>query len=82
MPVRHARSETRGRPPCGRRDGNWQERFDEISQRIWQQRGGHTASRYRAEEDQVSEVLLRALRLDCQQEHGFVLLVADAPPVH
>ena len=40
---------------------NRQERFDKIPQRIWKQRGGHTCSRYFAEEDQVSEVLLHAL---------------------
>lgn len=41
MPVRHARSETRGRPPwsTGR---NRQERFEKIPQHIWEQRGGHT----------------------------------------
>jgi hypothetical protein len=38
------------------------ERFDKIPQRIWKQRGGHTRSRYLANEGQVSEVLLRALR--------------------
>ncbi len=41
---------------------NRQERFDKIPQRIWKQRGGHTCSRYFADEDQVSEVLLHALR--------------------
>jgi len=38
-------------------------RLDKIPQRIWKQRGGHTRSRYLAEEDQVSEVLLHALRV-------------------
>ena len=42
--------------------GNWQEGFDKIPQRIWKQRGGHTSSRYCHEVDQVSEVLLHALR--------------------
>ena len=56
MPVRHARSETRGRPPLWPTWWNWQERFDKIPQRIWKQRGGHTCSRYLADEDQVSEV--------------------------
>jgi len=41
---------------------NRQERFDEIPQRIWKQRDGHTRSRYLADEDQVSAVLLHALR--------------------
>src|SRR5438128_521135 len=31
-------------------------RFDKIPQRIWEQRGGHARSRYRAHEDQVSDV--------------------------
>jgi hypothetical protein len=63
MPVRHARSETRGRPPFGRRGGVWQERFEKIPQRNWKQRGGHIRSRYFADEVQVSEVLLCALSL-------------------
>lgn len=62
MPVRHARSETRGCPPFGRRRWSWQERCDKIPQRNWKQRGGHTGSRYLAGEDQASEVLLHALR--------------------
>src|ERR1700682_121847 len=37
-------------------------RFDKIPQRIWKQRGGHTRPRYLADEDQGSEVLLRALK--------------------
>jgi len=37
------------------------QRFDKIPQRIWKQRGGHTCSRYFADEDQVSEVLLHAV---------------------
>jgi hypothetical protein len=41
---------------------SWQERFDKIPQRIWKQRGGHACSRYLADEAQVSEVLLHALR--------------------
>lgn len=40
-----------------------QKRFDEIPQCIWKQRDGHTRSRYLADEGQVPEVLLRALRL-------------------
>jgi hypothetical protein len=41
---------------------SWQERFDKIPQRIWKQRGGHTCSRYVADDvGQVLEVLLRAL---------------------
>jgi hypothetical protein len=40
---------------------NRQERLDKIPQRIWTQRGGHDRSRYLAEEDQVSDVLLHAL---------------------
>jgi hypothetical protein len=62
MPVRHARSETRGRPPFGRGGG--------IGKNGWT--GSHNASgssvapiprsRYLADEDQASEVLLHALR--------------------
>ena len=40
---------------------SWQERFDKIPQRIGKQRRSHTRSRYFADEDQVSAVLLRAL---------------------
>jgi hypothetical protein len=40
----------------------WQERFDKIPQRLWKQRSGHTRSRYFADEDQVSAVLLHALK--------------------
>ena len=35
---------------------------DQIPQRIWKQRSGHTRSRYLADEDRASEVLLHALR--------------------
>jgi hypothetical protein len=41
---------------------NRQERFDKIPQRIWKQRDSHTSSRYLADEIQVSEVLLQALK--------------------
>ena len=61
MPVRHARSETRVRPPFGRRGGIGKNGSDKIPQRIWKQRGRHNRSRYLAEEDQVSEALLHAL---------------------
>ena len=54
--IRHARSATLW--PSWK---NRQKRFDKIPQRIWKQRGGHAPSRYLAE-DQVSEVLLHALR--------------------
>jgi hypothetical protein len=58
-------SEPRAARPARRRsDGAcshaW--RFDKIPQRIWKQRGGHTCLRYLADEDQVSEVLLHALK--------------------
>jgi hypothetical protein len=36
-------------------------RFDKIPQRIWKQRGSHMRSRYLADGDQASEVLLHAL---------------------
>jgi len=41
---------------------SWQERFKKIPQRIGKQCRGHTRSRYFADEDQVSAVLLHALR--------------------
>ena len=66
MPVRHARSETRGRPPCGRRGGIGKN----GSTRSHNGSGSNVAairrSRYFADEDQVSEVLLSTER---QQEH-------------
>jgi hypothetical protein len=48
--------------PSAFRPMGWsgQERFDKIPQRIGKQRGGHTRSRYLADEAHVSEVLLRA----------------------
>jgi len=54
--IRNARSATLW--PSWR---NRQERSDKIPQPIWKQRRGHTRSRYFTDEDQVSEVLLRAL---------------------
>ena len=39
-----------------------QERFDKIPQRIGKQRRSHTRSRYFADEDHVSTVLLRVLK--------------------
>jgi hypothetical protein len=42
--------------------------FDKIPQRLWKQRSGHTGSRYLADEDQVSAVLLHALRLNFAPE--------------
>ena len=48
----------------------WQKRFDKIPQRIWKQHGGHVCSRYLADEDQVSEVLLHALTKSRQQLLG------------
>jgi len=40
---------------------SWQERFDQIPQRIGKQRRSHTRPRFVADEDQVSAVLLHAL---------------------
>jgi hypothetical protein len=63
MPVRHARSDTRGRPPCGRpgRIGK------NGSTRSHNESGSNAAairrSRYFADPDQVSEVLLRPLKI-------------------
>ncbi len=64
MPVRHARSETRDRPPCGRRA-----RIGKKGSTRFHNRSGSNAapicrSRYFANEDQVRWVLLRALRAD------------------
>jgi hypothetical protein len=60
--ARQASAIRNARPPTfGPSRWNRQERFDNIPQRIWKQRGGHTRSRYLAHEDQVSEVLLHAL---------------------
>ena len=42
---------------------SWQERFNKIPQRIGKQCRGHTRSRYFADEDQVSAVLLHAVRI-------------------
>jgi hypothetical protein len=42
---------------------NRQERFHKIPQRIWKQRGGHACSHYFADGNQMSEVLLHALRM-------------------
>jgi hypothetical protein len=41
---------------------NRQERFHKIPQRVWKQRSGHACSRYFADRNRVSEVLLHALR--------------------
>ena len=41
---------------------SWQKRFDKIPQRFGEQRSGNTRSPYFADEDQVSAVLLHALR--------------------
>ena len=62
MPVRHARSETRGRPPLGRRGGVGKNGSTRIPQRLWKQRSGHSRLRYFADSDQVPAVLLHALR--------------------
>jgi hypothetical protein len=60
MPVRHARSETRGRPPFGRRGGVGRN----GSTRSQNGSGSRAAAIHvdaTPDEDQVSEVLLRAL---------------------
>jgi hypothetical protein len=67
--VRHARSETRGRPPCGPREGIGKKRLDKVPQRLWKQRGGHVSSRYVADVGHLSEVLLHALRSCSHQVH-------------
>jgi hypothetical protein len=61
MPVRHARSETSGRPPCGRRGGI----AKKGSTRSHNGSGSSAAAipvHDFADEDQGSEVLLRALK--------------------
>src|SRR6267143_6524937 len=62
MPVRHARSETRGRPPCGRR-GRIGKNGSTRSHNASGSSGGHTGARYIADEDQGPKVLLHALKL-------------------
>ena len=57
-----------------------QERFDKIPQRIGKQRRGHTRSRYFADEDQVSAVLLHALRM--QERNADVHAVPVASRQH
>ena len=60
---------------------SWQERFNKIPQRIGKQCRGHTRSRYFADEDQVSAVLLHALNGICDRlgasEVGFSELLFD-----
>ena len=56
---------------------SWQERFNKIPRRIGKQRRGHTRSRYFADEDQVSVVLLRALRF-----HPSAKLRCECTPVN
>jgi hypothetical protein len=63
MPVRHARSETRGRPPCGRRGRIGKKGSTRSHNRSGSNAAAICRSRYFADEDQVREVLLRALRL-------------------
>jgi len=77
MPVRHARSETRGRPPLGRRCG--------IGRNGWTR--SHNASgssvaamrrvRDIAGEDQASKVWLRALKLRFDRVDAHVLDAGD-----
>ena len=62
MPVKQARSETRGRPPVGVVEES-AERFHQSPQRLWKQCGGHPCSRYLAADGaQGREVLLHARR--------------------
>lgn len=60
MPVRHARSETRGRPPCGRRGGIGNSGPREPTTALEAVRRS-ACSRYLANGDQRREVLLHAL---------------------
>jgi hypothetical protein len=46
MPVRHARSGTRGRPPFGRGGELGRSRSTRSHNASWKQRGGHTRPRY------------------------------------
>ena len=59
MPVRHARSETRGRPPCGRRGRIGKRGSTRSHNRSGSNAAAIRRSRYFADEDQVREVLLR-----------------------
>ena len=61
-PVRQARSETRGRPPFGRRGGVGKNGSTRSHNGSGSSAAAIPRSRYFAGEDQVSEVLLRALR--------------------
>ena len=62
MPVRQARSETRGRPPFGRLGGAGKNGSTRSHNGSGSSAAAIPRSRYFADEDQVSEVLLRALR--------------------
>lgn len=62
MPVRHARSETRGRPPCGRRGRIGKKGSTRSHNRSGSNAAAIPRSRYFADEDKVWEVLLRALK--------------------
>jgi len=72
MPVRHARSETRGRPPCGRRGRIGKKGSTRSHKRSGSNAAAIRRSRYFGDEDQVREVLLRALRDDGPKirQHG------------
>jgi hypothetical protein len=61
MPVRHARSETRGRPPCGRRGRIGKKGSTRSHNRSGSNATAIRRSRYFADEDQVREVLARLL---------------------
>jgi hypothetical protein len=61
MPVRHARSETRGRPPCGRRGRIGKKGSTRSHNRSGSNAAAIRRSRYFANEDQVRDVLLRPL---------------------
>src|SRR5262249_22271328 len=63
MPVRHARSETRGRPPCGRRGRIGKKGSTRSHNRSGSNAAAIRRPRYFADEDQVREVLLRVLTL-------------------
>lgn len=61
MPVKHARSETRGRPPCGRRGRIGKKGSTRSHNRSGSNAAAIRRSGYFPDEDQVRDVLLRAL---------------------
>jgi hypothetical protein len=64
MPVKHARSDTRGRPPCGRCGRIGKNGSTRSHNGSGISGAAILRARYVVDEDQGSEVLLRAFRLN------------------